>query len=338
MTNPSRQSEQEAIETAARAWARRVAEDGADDAFVVWRDSDPRHESAFWDAWIIWRGVGETRFAMDGRWRDEAAVLASSPKVRFVNFIRARPVRFGVPAAIAASLFAMAILPDVKPDLSMATAAGRTQSVSLADGSLVTVGASSRVKAFIHGGERRVELAAGQAFFEVAKDPNRPFIVRAGNAEIRVTGTKFDVKRVGADVEVAVLEGRVEVRRAGLLPAIISRAPDRVLTAGLQTELRQGRDFAPASPAQTVPGDWRSGRLFYIEAPLGNILADVERYTGTPLRAGDSKVADLPLTASFRAGQLEQLIGYVEASLPLIARRDPDGGVTFVQRGGDERR
>jgi transmembrane sensor len=92
-----------------------------------------------------------------------------------------------------------------------ATDIGERRSITLADGSTVDLNARSRIRVEFSGAERRVELLDGQALFQVAKDKNRPFIVRSGDASIRAVGTQFDVYRKADGTTVTVLEGRVAV-------------------------------------------------------------------------------------------------------------------------------
>lgn len=88
---------------------------------------------------------------------------------------------------------------------------GERRSLTLADGSTVDLNARSSIRIEFSSSERRVELLAGQALFQVAKDKHRPFIVRSGDATVRAVGTQFDVYRKDSGTTVTVLEGRVAV-------------------------------------------------------------------------------------------------------------------------------
>jgi transmembrane sensor len=92
-----------------------------------------------------------------------------------------------------------------------ATDVGERRSLTLADGSTVDLNARSKIRIQFTRGERRVELLEGQALFQVAKDKDRPFIVRSGDATVRAVGTQFDVYRKSSGTTVTVLEGRVAV-------------------------------------------------------------------------------------------------------------------------------
>ena len=204
---------------------------------------------------------------------------------------------------------------------------------ALADGSRVTVGGKSGIVAKVGKESRRVTLERGQAFFEVAHDPSHPFVVVAGDAEITVRGTKFDVRRIGDDVTVNVLEGKVEVevRRRGVL-TFLSAAPDAVLVGGEASELKPDADaFAAAAPAATGAGEWRTGRLYYADAPLLAIVADAQRYAKVRIEVPSGAVGAMSLTVSYRAGDIEGLSDSIEAALPVRVEPRNDGLVIVAE-------
>ncbi len=97
------------------------------------------------------------------------------------------------------------------------TAVGGIASVPMSDGSKVTLNTESAIRLAVSETERRVQLERGEAFFEVAKDPNRPFVVSAGNKRVIAVGTKFSVRRDGNDLRVFVTEGKVRFEDDSLL-------------------------------------------------------------------------------------------------------------------------
>lgn len=104
------------------------------------------------------------------------------------------------------------------------TDTGERQSVNLPDGSIVTINARSRIAVRYTDSQRVIELHEGQALFRVAKNPERPFVVRTGNASVTAVGTQFDVYRRSTGTTVTVVEGKVAVRRsASMLTSLFSR-------------------------------------------------------------------------------------------------------------------
>jgi len=325
------------LDAAARDWVLRLMDSGDADltaACAAWRDADPAHDAAFWRAWKAWHALGATEMAQAYDWRAEAEALRA-PRAPLA-WVRSGGWKVGVPAGLAASIAAYIAIGAMTaaPALTVATRVSETRVVALNDGSKITVGGKSSIEAFTDPKARRVKLEQGQAFFEVAHDPAHPFVVVAGDAEITVRGTKFDVKRVGDDVQVNVLEGRVEVRRRGVLTFLSAGSPDAVLTAGQASELAPASDaFAKAAPAATSAGEWRTGRLYYADAPLSDIIADARRYSKARIELADG-VAGLSLTVSYRAGDIEGLSDSIEAALPVRVEKRNDG-LVIVPSGGD---
>jgi len=104
-----------------------------------------------------------------------------------------------------------------------------------------------------------------------------------------------------------------------------------VLGAGLRAQLDPGKTFSPAARSPVTPGEWRAGRLFYSEAPLEQIVADVQRYSPVPIRITDD-VGALRLTTTVRPGDIDQFFRNIEAVLPVEARKSADGAMTIVHR------
>src|SRR5260221_262688 len=149
---------------------------------------------------------------------------------------RGRRWRLVTAGAAAGVVVALAVL--LASDLSAlsgryAAGRGEQRQVVLEDGSRIVVNTDSEVAVRFHEFERSVQLVRGEAFFEVAKDAARPFVVRTGRAEVRAVGTKFSVRRNDSDTEVVVTEGRVRVVREG----------------------KSDNQTPPASPIQLVPGN-----------------------------------------------------------------------------------
>lgn len=325
------------VDADAQGWVLRLMERGDDDALTAacaaWRDADAEHDAAFWRAWAAWDGVGLTEAAAGSDWRREAEALRADGG----GAASRRWLRWALPSGLAASVAAGVLFFSSAsvPHIAVATAVAETRIVALADGSRVTVGGRSGIVAAVGAKSRRVTLERGQAFFEVAHDPAHPFIVVAGDAEITVRGTKFDVRRIGDDVEVNVLEGKVEVRRRGVLTFLTAGSPDAVLVGGQASELKPEADaFAAAAPAATGAGEWRSGRLYYADAPLSAIVADAQRYAKVRIDVPSGSVGAMSLTVSYRAGDIEGLSDSIEAALPVRVERRNDGLVIVPTGGG----
>jgi transmembrane sensor len=286
------------------------------DAIAAWRAEDVRHDEAFREAQLTWAAIGRTRFARDGAWRAPA---------------RPRP-RWMVPAAAMAASLAIAavIAPQVMgaPAQQVRTDIAQTRTVSLADGATVFVGAKSAVDLRMKDDARSAVLKGGEAFFEVAHDPARPFTVVAGGTVIRTSGGKFNVCRTPYGVQVAVLEGRVEVLRKRFL--VTPERPDRVITGGEQVRLERGEGLSPPLAVNAEPGSWRQGRMQYADAPLKQVVADANRYSTRPIRLASNDIGDLRVTVSFRTRAVGELISNLDAGLPLSVANEAGGDIVLT--------
>ena len=151
---------------------------------------------------------------------------------------------------------------------------------------------------------RGVTLVSGEAWFDVAKDRTRPFVVAAGDHTVTAVGTSFDVRLEPAGLRVAVVEGRVAVDAAG-------RGRISEVGAGERMDVTGETAFVRASGP--IAGDWRRGRLEFDGASMGEVVAEMNRYRSVPIVVADPKVAAMRISGVFHAGESS---GFLEA-LPL---------------------
>jgi transmembrane sensor len=209
------------------------------------------------------------------------------------------------------------------------TTAGATRDVTLPDGSVAHLNSRTDLRWVGRSGERRVVLLEGEAFFEVTHDPSRPFSVILDHSQIRVVGTRFNVRRrENQEVVVTVLEGTVQV-----LPESVSGSAQpvwmRTLHANEQLVYNNTgliRDVYSADRANAAK--WRQGILEFEDEPLSNIVEDLGRYTDRHIVVRDPRLAQLHL-----GGQLN-VHNDVKASLGLLGKLAPlevhESGNTFV--------
>ena len=327
----------------AARWVTRRAFETANDeaAFSAWLASDRRHAGAYRAAKRAWSDLA----AMGEISQYRALLGAPTWRERLVALIGkggrgvARPAwRLRLVAAPAALLLLglvvalSSIAPSaVGPKATLMTRIAEIREIPLPDGSVVTLGAHSRIALAFSGDERRLRLEEGEAFFSVAKDPERPFIVQVGDTLVRAVGTEFDVHKGPQAVRVAVVEGVVEI--APSRSRTSQEVPRRLVSAG--EAIVAPRD-APLRRLATLPaeraGEWRRGRLVYNGAPLLEVVADANRYSPQPIRIADAGLADLRVTTSFRADQIKQMLETLSLALPLRIAHQPDGTLLLVPR------
>ncbi len=201
---------------------------------------------------------------------------------------------------------------------------GETRQVTLADGSQVWLNAGTRLDVRLERTSRRVELADGEAVFDVTHDPARPFVISTGQREVRVVGTEFNLRQREGDFDLTVRRGVVEVRRAGA-----TAKPVRV-AAGYRMSAH--RDARPVL-VQTTPDHafaWTRGQLVYEAAPLSKVAADLSRSLGTPVRVADAKTGELRFSGVLVLDGRDAVLHRLEGFAPV--RAEPSGEGYVIRR------
>lgn len=194
------------------------------------------------------------------------------------------------------------------------TQVGEHKELLLADQSRISLGARSRVKVNLTADRREIRLETGEAYFQVAKDTKRAFVVHAMGGSITALGTAFDVRAVRDHVTVMVAEGVVSVR--GVQTPAADAEQVRVSPRQQVTFDRRGREPLLVRDAPNLEERlrWREGWLIYRNEPLGNVIADVSRYTERHMEVSDHDAANLRFSgAVYREAVNEWLLALPEA-------------------------
>lgn len=223
------------------------------------------------------------------------------------------------------------------------TAIGERRVVTLDDGSTLSLDAKTHVSVDFSGARRELAIDQGRAKFNVAKDPLRPFMVRAGSKVVVAVGTSFSVERIGDRVQVILYEGRVAIldgQGARLRPVTLRTlgniAGKDSLVAEQQVTLPL---MAPATSGIATQIDiartssWEHGQLVFVDEPLATVVARVNRYAARPLRLGDEKVRGMRVSGVFLAGQSEGLTEGLKAAFGARIVQEPDAVAIFSAPG-----
>jgi transmembrane sensor len=208
---------------------------------------------------------------------------------------------------------------------SYRTPIGGLASVPMPDGSNVTLNTDSEIRVAVTKKERRIDLEHGEAFFDVAHDATRPFVVHAGDKRVIAVGTKFSVRREADDIRVVVTEGKVLVKTDGtdgpgssepIAAGTIAQASD----AGV---LLQPQHLAEAEESLS----WRQGVLVFHQMTLAEATAEFNRYNARKIVIEDPAVASLRVAGSFRANNVDAFVRLLERGYPLHVEERNDGFV-----------
>lgn len=189
--------------------------------------------------------------------------------------------------------------------LALRTGIGEAGHKVLPDGSHVTLGADAQLEVLYYRDRRVVNLADGDAIFDVVRDPARPFVVEGSLARATVLGTRFAVNRGEERLRVSVERGRVQVEdRSGV---------SVTLEAGHVAEVEAGRSLRRIAVAAEDGFAWHKGMLVFDNASLQQIAASLSRYRSIPVRV--SGRSSQRITAVIQAADIDHFL----QDLPSIA-------------------
>ncbi|MBS0421322.1 MAG: FecR domain-containing protein [Proteobacteria bacterium] len=229
-------------------------------------------------------------------------------------------------AAAAAALVAFGVLTFIqltRPGVSKwQTQPGQQLSVSLQDGSHITLNTRSSVEVRMSHSRRVVRVLEGEVFFDVARDRLRPFAVQTALGSVRAVGTRFDVLLDSQHLEVNMEEGKVLIRSAA------AGGQESMATAGMRATLLPGspRPEVAAADLNRIE-NWRAHRVEFDRVPLGEALQELSRYTPVPIRAGSPEVARIMISAVLKTGDVDALRATLKGAFGL---RVVEGGRQYV--------
>ncbi|MCH7862430.1 FecR family protein [Sphingomonas sp. NPDC092331] len=269
---------------------------------------DEAFDEAAFDAWLA--GDPRCRPAYDTMWRrimgsDMDAALQAYGRVGGSD----RAWLVGGMAVLLVMLGGYKSLPLIALHFAQpqdyAVADGRIRSVTLADGTRLTLGGGAQVKVRYTRHDRVVELTQGTLFADVAHNEQRPFRIDTGNARIVDVGTSFEVSTKPGSIRVTVASGVVRFGRNGWFDAPIQLRARQVAILD-KAGLNRAADVAPDEVAR-----WRGEWMEYRGTPLRQVIADLQSLSPLPIAITDESLAEKPVSGRIRltdpAGQLENL-------------------------------
>jgi transmembrane sensor len=310
------EAEYDAITDAAAHWCMRLhASDctaGERQAFAQWHDSDPLHAFEYAAMLEIWDVA------------DHLPRNATPPVV--VPFKpRSRARRYAVAAAICFAALPLAAFTGweagwLPSSYERFQAADGLRQVTLSDGSQVELNLGTELVYSHYKDQRRVTLKKGEAFFNVSHDSAHPFIVRAGEGQVRVTGTQFNVWKYEDQVRVMLLEGSVQIASDPVHGSV-------PLSPGMQASYQQG-DATPHVRA-IMPDDtalaWRQGKLILDNLALADALPLINRYLSKPVMLADANTGAIRIGGIYDIHEVDNLIPSLPKVLPVYLTQNQDG-------------
>jgi transmembrane sensor len=338
---------QRTIQTAAADWdvllrSHRCTPDDRD-RFSTWLEADSRHRAAYerLQSGLATlcaasdhpqlRALGELASLAERRatgrhpfitWAVAASIAAVTLTVGVLSLHRPPAPQLAVSAAVTTA-------PPQNPGtVALVTAATERRTVSLPDGSSVTLNASTRLETEWLVRERRIRLVSGQALFRVAKDETRPFIVTVGDRTVTALGTAFDVRLDADKVQVTLLEGRVAVRGVGRA----AQQPTLELKPSQQLIANDGELPSVHTVDSMRASAWAEGQVFFTDEALPAAVAEMNQHSAQQIVVADPSLSQYRVNGMFRAGNQDGFVGALTSYFPIDALRDGEGRIVLKSR------
>ncbi len=335
MSRELRSASSVSVSDQANVWfARLQADDVSDEErqrFEVWYRASSAHAEAYEKNRKLWSLLQfpaervHSRIKKEEQHRDATVPPDSSATKNVLKPAKFNhTVRYWVGMSCLSLLLILvgrqmpALLQDWRSDYH--TVSGRQMSVALEDGSRLTLNTDTALTIQFSDAERRIELLRGEAYFEVAPNKARPFIVDGGNAEAKAVGTAFSVSNASDTTRVSVAEGTVQVR---------VEQSTTLVHAEQQVDVVQRRILPVLSVVNDDTFAWRRGQLVFSKQALDEVLAEVNRYRRSRIVAVNSALASRIVSGVFNIGDPDAVVDALQATLH-AQRFDLPGGLVLL--------
>jgi transmembrane sensor len=294
------------IEAAAASWVLRLDRSPNDAKLKAdleaWMTGDNRRRGAFLQAEAAWAMLDQMPWPAREEGIPHPAVIRAAAKAPH----RRQMLLGGFGLAVAASAGVWALS---RPDASYATVVGEIRKIPLGDGSMVAVNTDSKISVSMQATKRHVRIDSGEAWFEIAHDTARPFVVEAGRLKVQAAGTAFSVRRLEGGEEILVSDGAVEASVRGLEPARVAAGEKAVTTSGVLSIEKLGLEDISRKLA------WREGNIDLAGDSLGEAVVEFNRHNQRQIVITDRALSGRKLYGVFHANDPEAFARAVEVSL-----------------------
>jgi len=230
------------------------------------------------------------------------------------------------------------------------TVVGGKQDIILTDGSVLKLNTDTEVEVDYNAERRKIRLIKGEAFFQVAHNPDRPFLVYAGDDVVRAVGTAFRVRRLDEKIEVTVTEGRVELKTEAPHVDVVILVPEKneaeksPIARIKPIAIGAGESITYMASVQNNTVEkiskreierelsWQDGLLEFSETPLDEVITDLSRYTTLKIEIADPELRDLKFGGLFRTDGLSVLFDTLETDFDIEVDYAEDNVVRISRR------
>lgn len=312
MKSTTNATDNAAIKVAANAWWVRLDSDAVSaqerDEFAHWLAADPQHRQAFDAVGALWGELDAVKHRVA-----KAEIIA--PKTSLFHRL------WAAPALVMCCLMLWLFSPlPVLLRADFHTGYGEMRDIHLSDGSVAHLNSNSALAVRIDGNQRQLTLLQGEAWFEVSPDSARPFQVHAEHGTVTALGTAFNIRLRNSQAEVSVTQHSVTIdveQATGQRHAVVSEGQQLVY------DQQAGLGRIKAIDSQTVTA-WQRGKLVFENQPLGEVMAELNRYHRGYLLISDDSITQRRVNGVFRTDQPLAALSALESSLQLHSTKIND--------------
>lgn len=296
-------------------------------AFAAWRDARPENARDYRQLMRQWDAMRSVSPARLRSLMDPALTATPPPPMSRRRFGLGVATACALPIAVGL-MAAPFVFDDEDQRLNYATRKGERRDVTLPDGSTLHLNGDTRLAARISADERRVELEQGEAFFDVQHDASRPFVVAGGLGQVTVTGTRFNVRRDSASLQVSVESGSVRLQSGSWW-----WQRERRLVAGQQAIAYPGNALSEVAQVnvQNLTA-WQRGKIIFNNVPLATVISEMNRYLPRPASLEAPDIGQHRVSGIFSVDDPQAMIDALPAIAPVALDRQPDGAIRVVAR------
>ena len=332
MDNKLLPEQQERIEGEAADWLLTMNEGSlSDDTLSQWRqwiDASPHHRDCYEKMLQLWSLADE----LPSTAQNSTASAESKPaEVVPIRRNKSRWLWQGA-AAAAVLVLAISVLMPTKQPLpftsigmisGLQTTTGQHASYTMPDGSVIEMGADSKVELAYSDTERRIVLISGEALFDVAKNPDKPFIVAAGSGQYRALGTQFNVELTKNDSTLTVVEGVVQARLQDSEDGYDGSNYPRLVAGEAVTVSADGTigDVHQVDASAMVA--WQKGQLIFVDQPFQDVFERLNRYRETPVVVA-KELKQLRYTGSVHRDNMPAMLSLLPEIFPVRVVSKPE--------------
>jgi transmembrane sensor len=300
------------------------------EAFQSWLTQASENQEAYAAIELVWSAAGEAQEHPTVSARNQALAKATD---------RERRMRRAVVGVLAVAIVGGAGAgwygltgPRPLATQSFETAVGQQATITLPDGSRVTLNTDTVVRTRADPDRRLVYLEKGQAFFRVAKDARHPFVVTAAGRTVTALGTAFDVRLDQGGLKVVLVEGKVRVESRTRAVIAHKAAPSQAteMSAGSQLVPPDDADWRLTRTDVDRETSWLRGQIAFDDAALGDIVEELNRYSTRKIVISDPALAERRLGGIYKPGDVEGFSRALRAYGVAEVREESQGELRVV--------